>query len=331
MRVIANVDRCSERKVMDKRIRRNEICIIGLPRCDFVFSSTRSAFIGYGFAESTLEMNILSHLLTAKGIEPLEAGGNLAPGQNAFCVKICSKVITSQFCIILLNNDIKDGKEIPNANVNMEYGLMLGFNKYVIPFQRQEQKLPFNVAGLDTIKYTQTDFERRASEAIDIAIAATNQETVAATSPDQILEAFLLSQRVLVAPINTPGDRNIFELGRPLGYNLLMTFDGLQYLFFGNFTALRAEAVLWRVRTLQDIVSARIASIPTRIEMGMPGLNAQQVEILKRFLDKLEIWVLVTSDDDRNTIEAEARKARFKWPVKAYAISNIASALQSIA
>jgi len=62
------------------------------------------------------------------------------------------KIITAQFCIVLINNDEMEGREIPNANVNMEYGLMLGFNKYVLPFQRASQRLPFNVAGLDTIK-----------------------------------------------------------------------------------------------------------------------------------------------------------------------------------
>jgi hypothetical protein len=143
---------------MDKRIRRNEICVIGLPRCDFAFSSTRTCFIAYGFNESSLETSVLKKLLEERSIQPVEAGGSLAPGQSAFCAKICSKIITSQFCIVLINNDEVDGKEVPNANVNMEYGLALGFNKYVIPFQRESQTLPFNVAGLDTVKYTKRDF-----------------------------------------------------------------------------------------------------------------------------------------------------------------------------
>ena len=86
-------------------------------------------------------MDLLKKLLEERGIQPIEAGGSLAPAQSAFCAKICSKIITSQFCIALLNNDEKDGIEIPNANVNMEYGIMLGFNKYVIPFQKDSQKL----------------------------------------------------------------------------------------------------------------------------------------------------------------------------------------------
>ena len=98
---------------MDKTIRKNEICIIGLPRCDFVFSSTRNCFIAYGFKESALEMKILRNLLKEKGIEPIEAGGALAPAQSAFCAKICSKIITSQFCIVLLNNKKMMGAKYP--------------------------------------------------------------------------------------------------------------------------------------------------------------------------------------------------------------------------
>ena len=57
---------------MNNKIRRNDICIIGLPRCDFVFSSTRTCFIAYGFEESTLEMTIIRNLLEMKGILAIE-------------------------------------------------------------------------------------------------------------------------------------------------------------------------------------------------------------------------------------------------------------------
>lgn len=54
---------------------------------------------------------------------------------------------------------------------------MLGFNKYVIPFQREAQHLPFNVAGLDTVKYTNDSFERKATIALEVAIRATTQDS----------------------------------------------------------------------------------------------------------------------------------------------------------
>jgi hypothetical protein len=315
---------------MDKRIRRNELCVVGLPRCDFVFSSTRTCFIAYGFEESTLEMTILRTLLVQRGIQAVEAGGMLAPGQNAFCAKICSKIITAQFCAVLLNNDFRDGKEIPNANVNMEYGLMLGFNKYVIPFQRESQQLPFNVAGLDTVKYTNLTFEGKAAKAIDVAVAATSQETAPAFSPDQILEAFLLSKRVLVVPMTNDTDRSLFELGRPLGFNLIMTFDGMQYRYFGNFTALRPEAIVWRVRMLEAIFSERIGSLPQRVKMGLAQMNAQATEVLKMFMSQLQIWLLVSSDDDRTAVTGALAQKPASLPVQVFSLTDITVALQNM-
>src|SRR5262249_34183340 len=307
-----------------------ELCVIGLPRCDFVFSSTRTCFIGYGFSQSALETAILRNLLADRGVEPVEAGGTLAPGQNAFCAKICSKIIVSQFSIILVNNDIRDGVEVPNANVNMEYGLMLGFNKYVIPFQRESQTLPFNVAGLDTVKYTNENFERKASDAIDRAIAATRQDAARSLSPDQVLEAFLLSKRLLVVPLTSEGDRSSFELGRPLGYNMLMTFDGMRYVYFGNFTALRPEAVLWRLRTLEDIIHERIGSLPERIRLGIAAVNPPAVAALQTFLGQLQTMLLVTSSEDRTIVQEEVAARPTRWPVQVFSLGDIAAALQSI-
>jgi hypothetical protein len=315
---------------MDKRIRRNELCVIGLPRCDFVFSSTRSCFIGYGFQESALEMSILRNVLKERGVLAVEAGGSLAPGQSAFCAKICSKIITSQFCAILLNNDIKDGREIPNANVNMEYGLMLGFNKYVIPFQREAQRLPFNVAGLDTVKYENQNFEQKARDAVDVAIAATTQELSPSFSPDQILEAFLLSQRLLFVPLNNEGDRTLFELGRPLGLNMLMTFDGMKYVYFGNYTTLRSEVIIWRIRTLEAIISERFGSIDERVRLGLAQLTPALKTIMDTFLAKLEVWVLTTSAADRSKIVAAFSEKPCKWPVRVYELSEIQTALDNV-
>src|SRR5262252_4377808 len=99
---------------MDKKIRRNENSVIGLPRCDFVFSSTRSAFIGHSCSDSTFKMQVLHSLLTNRGIQIMEPNGKVLPGQNAFCQNLCSKIILSQFCVALLNNDTKDGAETPN-------------------------------------------------------------------------------------------------------------------------------------------------------------------------------------------------------------------------
>lgn len=314
---------------MDKRIRKNELCVIGLPRCDFVFSSTRSCFIGFGFRESTLEMNVLRHLLRQEAIEPVEASGTLAPGQHAFCAKICSKIITSQFCIILLNNEVEGGQEIPNANVNMEYGLMLGFNKLVIPFQRQHQQLPFNVGGLDTVKYTDENFEEKARSAIHVAVQQTTQDAVPSFSPDQILEAFLLSKRTLVVPITNQEERNLYELGRPLGFMTVMSFDGMAYRYFGNFTALRAEAVIWRIRTLSEIIQERMGSIPARVAAGVIQLDAAKLAALQQWRASLQIWLLVTGEETKQRV-LTGLPPNLPYAVEAFSVDEIISALEGV-
>lgn len=287
---------------VDIRIRRNEICAVGLPRCDYVFSSTRCCFIAYGFDDSSLEMSLLRAILEAKGVEPIEAGGALAPGQNAFCQKICSKIITSQFCIVLLNNSEDDGRESPNANVNMEYGLMIGFNKYVIPFQKESQKLPFNVAGLDTIKYTARNFKERAERAVEQAIRETTQPEAILPKqlPNYVVEGFLVRKRAVVTAMDQEGDRSIFRLGEPLGFNLLNDFSGMQYTFFGNFTAMRSEAVIWRTSTLVEILNERKSSIPDRVVAGL--IRAELGAHLESLISRMQIWLLVASEEDKASV-----------------------------
>lgn len=310
---------------MDITIRKNEVCVIGLPRCDFVFSSTRTCFIAYGFNESTLEMSLVRKLLQERGIQPIEAEGALAPGQNAYCAKICSKIITAQFCIVLLNNDETGGSEVPSANVNMEYGLMLGFNKYVIPFQRATQQLPFNVAGLDTIKYVNRDFERLASDAIDQAISATTQRAASTVPIDQLLSTFLLVRRALVASLSEQGERNLDELGHPLGFTLLNDFSGLKIIYFGNFTALRPETVLWRVRMLDGIFAERFGTIGVRMQAGL--VSEAQAQFATEILSKLQVWILVTSDEDKKAVADGIASIRPAHMIDVFSISDVSTEL----
>ncbi len=296
---------------MDKTIRRNEICVIGLPRCDFVFSSTRICFIAYGYEESPFEKAIIRRLLEERGIQPVEAGGFLAPGQNAFCAKICSKIVVSQFCTILINNKVVGEQEIPNANVYTEYGMMLGFNKYIIPFQRASQKLPFNVAGLDTIKYSDHDFERLAANSIDQAIRETQQELAPGLTPDQVQATFLLTKRALITPMSTQGDRDLFQLGAPLGFNLLNDFSGLNYMFFGNFTSIRPEVAIWRVKMLIDILEDRRASLETRVKAGVVSLA--QAHLLDEMLGRLQIWILLTTSEDKQKVTEALAASRYRY------------------
>jgi hypothetical protein len=273
-------------------------------------------------------MNILKHLLQSKGIQCEEAGGQLSPGQHVFCQKICSKIITSQFCIVLLNHDLKDGQLVPNANVNMEYGLMLGFNKYLIPFQRESQALPFNVATLGTVKYDAQNFENKASKAIDVAIETTNQDLTTSPPPDQLIELFLVYKKALVAPVDDEGNKNIFRLGSPLGFNLLHDFSGMVYIFLGNFMALRPDITIWRLKMLNDILKERWASFEKRLQIGL--ITPEQMKITENLFNTLKIWILVTSDEDKQTINNEIVNFDITNSLEIFSINDIKAGLDNV-
>lgn len=314
---------------MDNRLRRNEQCVVGMPRCDYVFASTRSCFIGYGFSESRLEVELLLTLLRELAIDPVEAGGGaLAPGQNAFCAKICSKIITSQFCVVLLNEETRAGASSANPNVHMEYGLMLGFNKYVVPFQREGQQLPFNVAALDTVKYTSDNFRQKAQAALQIAIAATRPVQTQGDTFDQTMGAFLMTKRAIVSPLDDDGSRGMFSLGSPLGYNLLHDFGGMKFMFFGNFATLRAEAIIWRLSLLRDIIAERRSSLPARVAAHV--LTLQQSNALHGVLADLQVWVRVSSDDVKRSVLEGANRVMGLPTLSVFSGTDIDEALMHL-
>ena len=284
---------------MDNQVRKNEICIVNLPSCGYVFSSSPSCFIAYGFSRSTLEIEILRSLLQERRIEVYEAGGALAPGQNVFCLKVCSKIIQSQFCVVLLNNDTAGGVQKPNANVHTEYGLMLGFNKCILPFQHEDYSLPFNVAGLDTIKYDNNSFKAKAIAALDHAILKTAQPRVTApVSPD--VGSYLLLHGGIVSSVEAPGDRAIFQLGAVCNFNLLIDFTGNRYMYFGNFPTLPPSVIAWRVKKLIEILDERITGVEFRVESGI--VTTAQRDLLLGLRKTLENWILVNNAEYREMV-----------------------------
>jgi hypothetical protein len=74
----------------------------------------------------------------------------------------------------------------------------------------------------------------------------------------------------------------------------------MQYLFLGNFTAIRPEIILWRIHKLDEIVEGRKSSFATKLAAGMG--TAEQFELLSRIIDSVEIWIIVSHESDRAAI-----------------------------
>ncbi len=177
---------------------------------------------------------------------------------------------------------------------------MLGFNKYVIPFQREEQKLPFNIAGLDTVKYNNQNFFEKAGDAIDQAIKESSQEDIPPDSSDQTLQLFFMERDLLLSPLDNDGDKGLYNLGMPLGFDLLVSFSGNEYVYFGKFASLRAESIIWRIRKLDALMSGRRSSIPLRLQQGV--VTPEQMPAIEHIFKTLRVLIIVSSDVDKQNI-----------------------------
>jgi len=156
----------------------NEQCFIRKAhRCGKIFGASKSCFIACPTADE-LEpiLELMSEKLTKFGIEPIIAVKERAYGQDIFCTKICGKIVESRFCIVILDDTVSGGTNIPNPNIYYEYGLMTSLRKHIVPLQKDALKLAFNIQSYDTIKYNAKNIASELDRAIKDAIKITEAQ-----------------------------------------------------------------------------------------------------------------------------------------------------------
>lgn len=146
-------------------------------KCGKISGASKSCFIACPKnGELAVMLGLMSEKLTKVGIEPIIAVKKRAYGQDIFCTKICGKIIESRFCVVILDDSIKKGINIPNPNVYYEYGLMTSLKKHIIPLQKDGLDLAFNIQSYDTIKYKNETIESELDIAIKDAIRITEKK-----------------------------------------------------------------------------------------------------------------------------------------------------------
>ncbi len=161
--------------------------------CGKFLGASKSCFVA---CPSTSDVKIMTDLIEAKlmtiGIEPVVATKIRAYGQDIFCIKICGKIIESQFCIVILDDEIQTiGSKavlIPNPNVYFEYGLMTALGKCIVPLQKDGQKLAFNIQTHDTIKYTPENISTELDKALKDATKITEEDRLEVQSGKELSE-----------------------------------------------------------------------------------------------------------------------------------------------
>jgi len=240
---------------MNETIRKNEKCFIGLPSCGYGYESAKMCFVACPSDEKyTLKIEIIKTLVESKQYECHVALRKIDPGNFAFCTKICSKIIQSQFCIVLLDLSIseEDNKtECPNPNVHLEYGMMMSQNKYFIPLQDEKYSLPFNISPLDTIKYTESNFKQKVKNSVDTAIKEISKRKVFGQVPPgaEIFTFYNLSG-LSISDVRISLFDFLCKLGSHLGFYL---FNGeTKYKYIGPFDYEEPKKVILHTKLLID-------------------------------------------------------------------------------
>lgn len=177
----------------------NDVCFIRKDhKCGKLFGASKSCFVACP-TDKDLEiiLNLITEKLAKVGIEANIAIKDRAYGQDIFCTKICGKIIESQFCLVILDDIVKDSKAFPNPNVYYEYGLMTSLKKHIIPLQKDDLKLAFNIQSYDTIKYNSSnigfELDRAIKDAINITRAKNEIESDAYITDKTILRSLELA------------------------------------------------------------------------------------------------------------------------------------------
>jgi|GEM_PF-1352162 len=286
---------------MDETLRKNENCFIGMPACGYGYESAKLCFIACpSHVKYTLKIDVIKDIIESHQYECHVALKKIDPGTFAFCTKICSKIIQAQFCIAFLDPSFDDnGSEYPNPNVHFEYGMMISQNKHIIPLQDEKHDLAFNISPLDTIKYNDSNFKQKVSEAIEFAIKKSAEKK--ATGPhSQGPEVFTFYNLhgFRLADTNVNFYKLLYDFGANLGFFLFDNKEKLTYKYIGPFdnedpklsilhTKLLIENI---VRTYEDIKKQREDSGDGNIDNIRYLIQSISVDlIIPTFYEKSEI------------------------------------------
>jgi len=222
----------------------NENCFIRKQhKCGKVFAASKSCFIACPTDDDLNPMlELISEKLTKVGIEPIIAVKERAYGQDIFCTKICGKIIEARFCIVILDDTLKDGHNLPNPNVYYEYGLMTSLRKHIIPLQKDGFLLSFNIQSYDTIKYNAKNLGLEIDRGIRDAIRLTE------TKDKQAEKESLLPQKRIMHRLEVAG----FKI-RGKDWYLAEVIDDTDFKGFGQYDK-RFYLYLGKIDTPQEFI-----------------------------------------------------------------------------
>jgi len=304
---------------MEKTIKKNETCFIGMPSCGYGYESAKSCFVACPSQDKyTLKIEVIKDIIESNQYECHIALKKIDPGNFAFCTKICSKIIQSQFCIVLLDPSPNKEKtiEYPNPNVHFEYGMMLSQNKHIIPLQDENYDLAFNISPLDTIKYNDTNFKSKVTEAVANAISRANKEKTSGPIPQGTeLLTFYHIRGYRFSDIKIDFFQFIYELGSNFGFFLFDNQKENNYIFFGPFDFEEPQKVLLHTKLLIDNIIAAYRAVTLNIE------DKNELKKFEYLTKSVSIDIVIPPFYDKNEVKdkiLEISANDYSYPIRIF-------------
>ena len=286
---------------METSLRKNEKCFIGMPACGYVYESAKLGFVACPSHDKyILKIEVIKEMVEAQQYECHIALKRIDPGTFAFCTKICSKIIQSQFCIVFLDPsfDIND-TEYPNPNVHFEYGMMISENKHIIPLQDERFDLAFNISPLDTIKYNDTNLKTKVSEAINYAIKLASETKLPGTPPQgpEIFTFYNLNG-YRFSDTNINFFKLLYDIGANIGFFLFDDKKFRKYKFVGPFDNADPKIAILHTKLLIDNITSTYDDL-------MSGENTPKEEKKVNYqylVDSISIDLIISPFFDKSEI-----------------------------
>lgn len=307
----------------------NQKCLVRHQDCKRIFEGSRICFIASPSGDETaLELEVIQQKLRDVHIEPYIAVEKHEYQKDIFCEKICSKIIESKFCIVVLNDvDEAGSMKIPNANVYYEYGLMTAFGKKIIPIQLEGQSLAFNIQSLDTVKYTGSSLGRQIEEAIKPILlyiegeeGEENENVSVSSNIEWTLDIMGLANCSVVYPH--------LEI-RSLGFSLYKYIRDERLVFVGVFgigtsdreIVLNSKILTVRIKNSCEHLSHNIGEIEEdKWSDSIRSMLIEKEVLAKKMLEKATILILKNSvggiEDIKNEYEERCKDIEFSLDIE---------------
>jgi hypothetical protein len=305
---------------MDALTKKNEKCFIGMPSCGYGYESAKLCFVACPSNEKyTLKIDVIQDLVESQQYECHIALKRIEPGTFAFCTKICSRIIQSQFCIVFLDPSYdKAGSEYPNPNVHFEYGMMLSQNKYIIPLQDEQFDLAFNISPLDTIKYSDSNFKSKVSDAINYAIKRASEKKEAGTPPQgPEVFTFYNLHGFRLSDTNSNFLKLLYEHGSSLGFFLFDNKKLGTYRYVGPFDYEDPKLAILHIKLLVD----NIATTYENLIIGQDKTEKENKQAFGYLTDAISIDVIISPFYDKADILKRIRnitREGYNYPITIY-------------